>query len=150
MVDRTITGGDTPRHPDLQRLLDYWNGKRGARAFPQRADLDPVDLSFMLNRIALTEVHEGERRFRLRLVGSWWAALTGFELTGTWADDWPQANLRKLTMDTYDRVIARRGPLLAARNAWVDERKLSYEILLLPLSEDGARVSMIVTGIGPA
>ena len=149
MVDKTKTGGDVPRHPDLQRLLDYWNGQRGARLFPKRADLDPIDLSFMLDRIALTEVHEGERRFRLRLVGSWWAALAGLELTGTWADDWPQANLRKLTMETYDRVIAARKPLFAIRDAWVDERRLRYEILLLPLSEDGARISMLMTGIGP-
>lgn len=150
MVEKSVTSGHGPQHPDLKRLLDYWNRARGARAFPKRADIDPVDLGFMLNRIALTEVHEGARRFRLRLVGSWWAALAGAELTGSWADDWPQANLRKLTMDTYDRLIAAREPLLAARDAWIDERKLSYEILLLPLSEDGARISMIVTGIGPA
>jgi hypothetical protein len=36
------------------------------------------------------------------------------------------------------------------RDAWVDDKKLGYEILLLPLSEDGTRISMIVTGIGPS
>jgi hypothetical protein len=139
-----------PRHPELLRLLAYWRDRRGGRAFPRRADIDPVDLGFMLARIALTEVHEGPRRYRLRLVGSWWAQLSGVELTGTWIDDWPKANLRKLTVDTYEAVIAARAPLCARRDAWVDEKKLSYEILLLPLSEDGARISMIMTGIGPS
>jgi hypothetical protein len=47
-------------------------------------------------------------------------------------------------------VIAGRAPLCARRDAWFDEKKLSYEILLLPLSEDDQRISMILTGIGPS
>ena len=43
-----------PRHKDLRRLLDYWRRKRNGRAFPRRADIDPLDLGFMLGRIALT------------------------------------------------------------------------------------------------
>ena len=139
-----------PRHKDLRRLLDYWRRQRGARAFPRRADIDPLDLGFMLERIALTEVHEDPRRYRLRIVGSWWAALVGFESTGMWLDDWPTAGQQRLTEETYEMVIAGRAPLHAVRDAWVDNRKLNYEILLLPLSEDDARISMIVTGIGPS
>jgi len=138
-----------PRHPDLKRLLDYWLGKRDGRVFPRRADIDPLDLGFMLERIALTEVHEDPRRYRLRIAGSWWAQVAGFELTGTWLDEWPQANLGKLSADTYEALIAARRPLCAVRDAWVDQKKLGYEILLLPLSEDGERISMIMTGIGP-
>jgi len=140
---------DEPRHPDLLRLRDYWHRQRGPRAFPRRADIDAVDLGFMLARIALTEVHETPRRYRLRLIGSWWAQLSGLELTGTWVEDWPLADIRKLTIDTYESVIAGRAPLCARRDAWMDEKRLSYEILLLPLSEDGERISMIMTGIGP-
>lgn len=103
----------------------------------------------MLERLALTEVHENPRRYRLRVVGSWWASLVGFESTGMWVEDWPLVNQRKLIADTYEAVIAGRRPLCAVRDAWVDDKKLSYEILLLPLSEDDARISMIATGIGP-
>ena len=58
----------------------------------------------MLARIALTEVHEDPRRYRLRVIGSWWTQLSGIELTGTWVDDWPLANIRKLTIDTYEAL----------------------------------------------
>ena len=143
-------GHDLPRHPDLLRLLAYWRRKCGDRTFPRRGDIDPVDFSFMLDRVALTEVHEGERRFRLRVVGSWWAALVGFESTGLWMEDWPHANQRQLSIEAYDKLIAARRPVVTVRNAWVDERKLSYEIMHLPLSEDGERISMIVTAIGPS
>lgn len=139
-----------PRHPDLQRLLAYWHRRCDGRAFPRRADIDPVDFSFMLERVALTEVHEGARRFRLRVVGSWWAALVGFESTGMWMEDWPHANQRQLSIDAYDKLIAARRPQVTLRDAWVDNRKLSYEIMHLPLSEDGQRISMIMTAIGPS
>ena len=147
--------GISPTHPDLLRLLDYWHRKRGTRSFPRRADIDALDLGFMLPRIALTEVHETEvhedpRRYRLRIVGSWWATLVGFESTGMWLNDWPHANQRKLTVDTYEEIVAARRPLCAVRDAWVDDKMLSYQILLLPLSEDDTRISMIVTGIGPS
>jgi hypothetical protein len=139
-----------PRHPDLLRLRDYWHRQRGPRTFPRCADIDAVDLGFMLARIALTEVHEDPRRYRLRVIGSRWTQLSGIELTGTWVDDWPLANIRKLTIDTYETVIATRAPLCARRDAWVDEKRLSYEILSLPLSEDDQRISIIMTGIGPS
>jgi len=138
-----------PRSGDLRRLLDYWAACARDRWFPRRADIDPVDLRFMLERIALTEVHEDPRRYRLRLVGSFWYRLVGFEATGMWLDDWPHANQRQLTVDFYEALIAGGRPRFAQRDAWVDERRLHYEIMLLPLSEDGARISMIMTGIGP-
>ena len=94
-------------------------------------------------------MHENPRRYRLRVVGSWWSQLAGVEGTGLWMEDWPHANQRKLSIETYEAVIASRAPLCARRDAWVDEKRLSYEILLLPLSEDDARISMILTGIGP-
>lgn len=148
----TRAGSDEsePQHRDLVRLLAYWRGKLGARAFPRRADIDPLDLGFMLDRIALTEVHEEPRRYRLRLVGTWWKTLVGFESTGMWLDDWPHPNQRRMTSDSYDAVVAARRPMWSVRDVWMDDKKLSHEILWLPLSEDESRISMIVTGIGPA
>ena len=63
--------------------------------------------------------------------------------------DWPHANQRQLTEDFYAALIDGRRPRFARRNAVVDDRPLCYEIMLLPLSDDGSRISMILTGIGP-
>jgi hypothetical protein len=143
---------ELPRSADLRRLLDYWRQRSGQRAFPRRADVDPVDLRFMLDRIALTEVHDADhepRRYRLRLVGSYWYRLLGFETTGMWMHDFPRANQRKLTEDFYAALIEGRQPRFAERDVIVDDQLLHYEIMLLPFSEDGSRISMIMTGIGP-
>jgi hypothetical protein len=138
-----------PAHPDLRRLLEYWRGKCGERPFPRREDIDPVDFRFMLDRIALTEVHgDPPRRYRMRLVGTFWRDLSGVELSGTWVEDLPTANLRDLTIGFYEAMIAARKPRFAVRDAIIDDRLLRYEIMLLPLSEDGNRISMILTGIG--
>jgi hypothetical protein len=139
---------EAPESPDLRRLLAYWQRRRGEKPFPGRGDIDPVDFRFMLDRIALTEVHGDPRRYRLRLVGGFWHRLVGFEATGMWLDDWPHANQRQITVAFYEAMIAGRAPRFTRRNALVDDQVLSYEIMLLPLSEDGSRISMIMTGIG--
>jgi hypothetical protein len=138
-----------PAHADLRRLLEYWQAKCGERRFPRRADIDPLDFHFMLNRIALTEVHGDQpRRYRMRLVGTFWRDLSGVELSGTWMDALPTANLRDLTIGFYEAMIAAGKPRFTMRDAIVDDKLLRYEIMLLPLSEDGDRISMIVTGVG--
>lgn len=142
-------GYEQPNHPDLLRLLGYWRDRCGSRAFPRRGDIDPVDFSFMLDRIALTEIHDNPRRYRLRVVGSWWHRTSGKELTGTWIEDLPGVNQRRISIEAYERMLEARRPVVTVRDAWVDERKLSYEIMHLPLSEDGAEISMIITAIGP-
>jgi hypothetical protein len=139
---------EAPESEDLRRLLAYWNRQRGDRPFPRRADIDPIDVKFMLDRIALTEVHEDPRRYRLRLVGSYWYRLLAFEATGMWLEDWPHAGQKAITVAFYEALIEGRVPRFTRRDSIVDERVLSYEIMLLPLSEDGARISMIMTGIG--
>jgi hypothetical protein len=75
--------------------------------------------------------------------------LHGFEPTGMWMDDWPAPGQKQLTIESYETLIALRRPILGSRDIWVDEQKLHYEILWLPLSDDGSQISMIMTGIGP-
>jgi hypothetical protein len=65
-----------------------------------------------------------------------------------WTHDFPRANQRKLTEDFYEALIKGRQPRFARRDVIVDDQLLHYEIMLLPLSEDGSRISMIMTGIG--
>jgi hypothetical protein len=157
MSGRAINQADgregQPKSADLRRLLAYWQERRGAREFPRRADVDPLDFRFMLDRIALTEVHEsvdpGPIRYRLRLVGSFWYRLIGSELTGTWTDEMAHPNQRKITEDFYAALLEGRRPRFVQRDVIVDDQLLHYEIMLLPLSEDGSRISMIMTGIGP-
>jgi hypothetical protein len=163
-IDATTGQTGLPEHYDLRRLHGYWSRCRRDRLFPSRADIDPVDFAFMLNRVALTEVYEtdprdpvpsyarasaGGRYFRFRVVGSWWRDVVGREMTGSWADDMPDPRMTDITVGFYERMIALRQPLYTSRDAWIEEKRLNYQILILPLSDDGERISMIMTAIGP-
>ena len=67
----------------LIRLYQYWLQKRGARSMPSRADIDPLDMRFILGHLMLIDVRHPGPEFRIRLQGSeltWWI---GQELTGT-------------------------------------------------------------------
>jgi hypothetical protein len=39
------------RRPMLRGLYAYWDEKRGAREFPGRLDIDPIEMSFALGNI---------------------------------------------------------------------------------------------------
>src|SRR6185369_5611421 len=121
-VNQATGLAEAPASEDLRRLLAYWDRQRGDREFPGRGDIDPVDLRFMLDRIALTEVHGDPRRYRLRLVGGYWHRLLGFEATGLWLEDWPHAGQKAMTVAFYEALIGGRVPRFTRRDGIVDDR----------------------------
>jgi len=137
----------TIRDRHLRRFHDYWESRRGAGRLPARGDLDPVDFPYVLGRVTLVEVHENPRRYRWRLVGTWWREKFGIEGTGLWADEWPFPDQRAAVHKAYDRAVAAAHPLVYDRSLRLDGRRLDLETLLLPLSENGTDVSMIVVAL---
>src|SRR3954463_8596069 len=69
--------------PDFQFVYDLWNGKRGARRAPSRADFDPlVEMRRVLPRLMLIDVSRDPPDFRYRLAGTETFFVHGAELTG--------------------------------------------------------------------
>ncbi len=131
----------------LRALHDYWNARRASRAMPRRADVDPVDFAPLLSQIALVEILDDPRVYRWRVVGTWWRDKFGVEGTGMWVDEWPFAAQRRAVRRAYDMVVQRRMPIVSARRRWLDGSRLDLEVLMLPLSENGADVSMILVAL---
>jgi hypothetical protein len=136
----------TVSHPRLQELLDYWQDKRGDRAMPRRLDIDPIDLRQMLPNIFLVDVEGGGQRFRYRLVGTELTAIMGRELKGAYIDEMPFL-FRKFALPAYAEVISRRAPCYKEINAIEAFFTIRYKRLMLPLSENGTDISMILGGI---
>jgi hypothetical protein len=42
--------------PLLQHLYDYWDEKWRGRAMPSRADIDPLEMTFILGYVSLVDV----------------------------------------------------------------------------------------------
>jgi hypothetical protein len=133
-------------HPLLQRLYLYWNTKRGARAMPSRGDIDPVDFAYVLGNVILVDVQHEPLRFRFRLHGSKLRQEVGYELTGRMLDELPMTEYRQLAEASLTQAVMTAAPFHAERDQFMDSRRRSYETLILPLSDDGVRINMLLVG----
>ena len=131
-------------YPDLVRVLDYWERKRGERFAPRRGDVDPADLLEALPRMMLADVRAEPLDFHYRLSGTGIADVHGQEMTGKGPRDLAPPALAALIHDHYCEAVRRREPLLHLVVLDTLERSRSYARLLLPLSEDGERVTMLM------
>jgi hypothetical protein len=143
-IDRTA---DWP--PVLASVREYWNEKRGARAMPGRDDISPADfIRSHLPHILLADVVDGGADFRYRLVGTQLREFFYDEPSGKLMSDviapFGEETVR-LTLETYRRVIAKRGPVrLTGSGAFYGQDPKHFNAFLAPLSDDGATVNMII------
>lgn len=140
----------TPDHPELTRMLAYWNLKRQARFAPRRADIDPVDLVESLSRITLSDVlrtgdDDTALDFRYRLCGTEICTTHWRDPTGERALDMTPPAFGILLHAHYVEAVHRRAPMLHLITLSTEDKSRSYVRLLLPLSEDGAIVTMLMT-----
>jgi hypothetical protein len=131
--------------PRLRALFDYWRARADARAMPARRDIDPADFVALLSAVALVDVLYDPLRFRYRLVGTQIVERLGREMSGRWVSEIPRPQLREATMRDYELVVRQRAAVLDHGDDIYDTRRIRYEILRLPLSEDGVLINMILT-----
>lgn len=136
------------REPDLQRLHTYWDTKRGTAFAPTRADIDITDLTWVLGRLMLIDTADTLAAFRVRLFGTVIAEEFGQDRTGLRFDE-------IVNVENLDAVLARYWTVYSTgRPDYQQDRTVSdlrsfrcYSRLLLPLSDDGERTSMILAGV---
>lgn len=140
---------ESVQRPRLQRLLQYWEQKRGGRRMPSRADLDPLEFTWMLGDVSLVEVHrrDGQLRYRFRLIGSRAVERLGYDVTGKWLEDLPAPDYRARLVDILGIIVARAAPHVERPNMLIDNHVHHYEILRLPLGSDGYHVDMLMMGV---
>ena len=136
---------------NLRSIYAYWLAKRGVRAMPQRADLDPTEITpRLLPGITLVDVVPDHRRYVYRLVGTMEAEVRGYDPTGKSVGEAYFGENAEDATECYDRVLATRAAVLDPLPFL--ERKRGYsgaESLFLPLSNDGSSVNMIMVFFDP-
>jgi len=138
---------DQLESPTLRRFFEYYRAKAGNRPFPARRDLDPVDFPYALGDITLIDVAHDPLRFSFRLDGSRHVERFGFDLTGRSLDDFPYPEMRQAIYDSYRDVIEARAPRRYYRDLESAGRWFRYETLILPLSDDGTEINMLISAI---
>jgi hypothetical protein len=136
---------DCDRYPEISRVLAYWREKQGNRAFPSRADIDPMEFSKALPRVMMVEVSYDPLEFRYRVAGTGLFAMHGQELTGKLARELQPPEFGALIHRHYSEAIARRAPMLHLIELTVNYLTTSYARLVLPLSNDGTAIDRLMT-----
>ncbi len=131
-------------HPDVLKMLAYWEGKRNGRAMPQRSDIDPAEMVGMLPNIILVDVVDDDRHFVYRLVGTGEVQLRGHDPTGKSVRDGYFAATPEAAEARYRRVVESRAPYYEEDNFQVVDRYICEANLFLPLSDDDRTVNKIM------
>jgi hypothetical protein len=135
-------------HPVLSFLKTYWDGKRGARAMPTRADIKPADMKEHLGWIVLLDALPDFSDFRFRTIGT--------RVTQYFLADSTGKTLSEAFGQYGDTVVS--GVLAVHRRAaegkvavrahggagWLGRSFLDFDALFLPLSDDGAVANMLL------
>jgi hypothetical protein len=146
-----LTGAPVPLDERLDAFFAYWRSKRGDRAMPRRADIDPIEMApRLLPNLFLTDVVDGGARFRFRLVGTGAVSAIGTELTGRYVDEVNESgDYRDYITGLYRRVVARRLPVFSTSHyPRLDVAGIvrhTTQRLMCPLSSDGAAVDLVFT-----
>jgi hypothetical protein len=137
--------------PALLWGYDYWESKRGGRAMPSRADLDPIEMKAFLPHIVLTDVLHNSAPdlpldFRYRLMGTAVDAHMSRRFTGLRLSELPAQRPGSQMWLNFSEVVEQRQPRFH-RVPYVGPHKdfLSLIDLVLPLSDDDRSVSMLMS-----
>jgi hypothetical protein len=136
---------DAPeKNPQLQAVHRYWLARCDGSKLPPRRAIDPIDLKPHLPNMLLVDVTRDPLRFRYRLFGTGLVALYDREMTGKYVDEIKSDSLRAAAVRAYIEVIERHAPVFSALAFVVDDYRITYDRVLLPLAEDGHTVSMVM------
>jgi hypothetical protein len=133
----------------LRDGLAYWSARRRGGRLPARADLDPTDIPRLLPHVELSEVVDGGRDFRFRLVGSHLVDTDGVNPTGALLSGFfRNTTYTAYQFGLYRWVVAHRAPLYSGSRVPLLSRggglAVLTERLYLPLASDGETVDMIL------
>ena len=127
----------------LRDLLAFWQQHRGGAVLPARAAFDPLQLRPHLGWLSLARVEPDRRDLRYRLVGTNVVDWHGRDITGQLASQALPPPMPGLLMFLVEHP---RPVRLHGRISWRDKGHLDYEMLALPLADDGVTVDQMLFG----
>jgi hypothetical protein len=134
------------RSEKILRLCAYWDSQRRGRPMPRRSDIDPTEIWPLLANVFVCEWHTDPDRLFYRIAGTELVAALGLEIRGKWLTDlYPEKADIDRTLALYRRAAESGRPLIG-RTIGTQKRigADTFEWVICPLSEDGARVTHFI------
>ena len=129
----------------LRQLIAYWFDKRGARTLPALGDIDPTEIPLLLGQIWLCDCPADSGRFRYRLAGEKINAFWGYSIAGKHLDEIVPPDRLASATEKF-RMACELPAILHDRVclSLTEEITQTGEHLILPLSDDGVRVNLLL------
>jgi len=137
------------KHPSIRELFDYWNLRRGRRAAPDRADIEPSAIRRLLADTFILSYDEAAGH-PFRVAGTRICAVFGRELKSEgfldlWAAD-SRASARDLIKIVGNEAV---GAIASASGASTLGATHELELLVLPLSHRGRTDARVLGALTP-
>lgn len=129
----------------LSYLLTAWHRWRGAKRWPSRSDIDPIDFRKILSNVFIVETTPDRKRFRFILSGETVRQNLGFELGSRYLEDLFHDDQLVRIEASYRSVL--NGDAHYVLQHWSRRGKplMQFRRLLLPLTgEQDDRVDLIL------
>jgi hypothetical protein len=138
------------KHPSIRELFDYWNERRGRRAVPERADIEPSAIRGVLADTFILSF-DPRNGHPFRIAGTRVCALFGRELKGEAFLDLFSHEARSGMRDLI-AIIAHEsvGVVASASELSAARRGPWLELLLLPLGCPGRTDARVLGALAPS
>lgn len=138
------------KQPTTRMLFSYWDALRGARAAPERAEIDPGAIRHVLADTFILELDQ-DRLASIRLAGTRLCALFGGELKDrSFASLWPRAQAAEVRRCLDIVVDDSAGVVVGLVGATPRGARIDLEMVLLPLRHRGQPHVRVLGAIAPA
>lgn len=128
---------------DLHR---YWSGKRGDRAMPARADIEPGEIKHLLPNLLVVDLEAEPFRVRYRLLGTKVVAESGIDFTGRYLDEMLPADTEDEWETCYRLVWREKRPIFGSTTVpTLGGETFTYEFGIHPLGVDDGMVTQCVS-----
>ncbi len=144
--------GDPPSgliHPVLRRLHAYWDRKRAGRIGPTRGDIDPAEFPYAVGWASLFDVRQGADKFSIRVLGGQTESVLDLGPGFRRIEDVQDPEFHAVAHRDLCWVIENRRPLRSLHDFTTRHRHYRFEGVMLPISDDGHRVSMVLVAAIP-
>jgi len=132
----------------LLGLFHYWRGKCRGRIMPARRDIDPIEMKPWLGNLLLVEFPADPMQYRVRLDGVNIVQFYGTSRERKGIEAMTSEEERRIVLPQYMIVLEQKQPAYYESEFVISEGTFGHQRkLLLPLSEDGERVNMILGGL---
>ena len=136
------------RDARLLGLFHYWHGKCQGRVMPARRDIDPIEMRQWLGNLLLVDFPPDPLQYRIRLDGVNLVQFYSSSREGRGVEVMTSEEERRIVLPQYMTVLEKKQPAYYETQFVTSEGIVtSQRKLLLPLSEDGERVNMVLGGI---